>query len=218
MPSRTPATKRPAQSPATPMTEQPTPVTVRQFVPRTIDLITDAVSEMLTTGTNDQSLENLLYAALEHISRRTFERGIGIDDQNSTREFVETEIGRCLRPWKHDVIAQWHHNRRQSPAAVEPKTVTARIRTNARGDLEERLERFLGRGTPEEIRFLAEVMANRESVSYTSPTVPDFAMALGEAFELELGNDRCYLCVPGRMADQVEKYVAALRAIEDKAA
>jgi len=213
------STKRsPAQSPAKMKQETPAPRFVpERHIPQTIDLIADAVSEMLTTGTNEQSLDNLLIAALEHIARRTFERGIGVEDQNAVQNFVQREIKDYLRPWKIDIMAQWRHNRRESPAAIEPKTVTERIRLNAREVLEEYMDQFLGIATPEEVRFLIEVMINRESGGSISPTLETAEMPLGQAFVNVLRTGTVYLAVPERLSDQVNKYLSALRAIEVKA-
>ena len=219
-----PTTKRksPAQSPAS--TTKGTSVNAAvpskpagQTLPQSIDLIADAVSEMLTTGTTERSLERLLIAAIEHISRRTHIRGIGIDRAKDIRECVEREIGRYLQPWKDDIFAVWRHRRRETPAAIEPKTVAERIRQNARENLEDRLERFLGSATPEEVRFLIGVVETRDSLSSISPMAEQpFVILLGEAFEYELGRNNTYMAVPERLKDQAEKYVSALRAVEDR--
>jgi hypothetical protein len=39
---------------------------------------------------------------------------------------------------------------------------------------------------------------------------------LGDAFEFALGKDATYVKIPRRMLDQVQDYIDALRAIEDK--
>jgi hypothetical protein len=189
----------------------------REYLPPSIDLIADAVSEMLTTGTSEQSLDGLLRAAIEHISRRTFERGIGTEDQNVIRDYVHREIGLRLQPWRQDLIAQWRHNRRETPAMIDPKTITERIRQNFRDELEDRLERFLGDATPEEIHLLTEIMLNHESARPMSPVMAWSEVALGAAFQRVLDAPNRYMAVPWRMVDQVEAYVKALRAIDDKA-
>lgn len=216
MPSRTPTkTTRPAESPAK---TKPDLAPVRAVVPQTVDLIADAVSEMLTTGTNDQSLENLLYAAIEHITRRTYERGIGIDDRALIRKRVEETISHDLQRWKQDIIAVWQHNRRQSPAAIEPKTISEMIRANAREALEDRLEKFLGCAMPEEIRFLLEVMIDHDNVTTASPVHQTSELPIGNAFEYQLYRSNAYLIVPARLSEKVDKYIADLMAIEDKTA
>jgi hypothetical protein len=75
---------------------------------------------MLTTGTNDRSLDRLLLAAIEHTTRNTCERGIGTTDQKVIRDAIDRDANDYLQSWKQDVIATWRHNRRQgTPALVK---------------------------------------------------------------------------------------------------
>jgi hypothetical protein len=222
MPTAT-KTKRPAQSQAA-KTEvhpigAPTPRKAVPVIPRSIGMITDAVSEMLTTGTADTCLDKLLTASLEHITRRTYERGIGTEDQNVIRAGIDREVKGSYQDWKQDIIATWRHHRRQSPAAIEPATLTERIRLNAREKLEGLLDGFVGRATPEEVSFLLEVMQTWDSQSYLNPILARGEIGIGNAFETELGQrDVNFITVPGRMTDKVTAYVDALRTVEDKAA
>ena len=198
-------------------TVAPEPVTTRKaapVIPQTIDLITDAVSEMLTTGTSDRALNRLLLATIEHKTRRVYERGIGIEDEKEISEAVDRYIKRDFEPWKQDIFAVWRHNRRESPAAVEPSTITERIRLNARDVLESRLESFVGGATPEDIRFMSEVMVDWDNRHLSQGD----ELYLGMAFEYQLDTPPgCYMRIPERLVSQVQKYIDALRAIEDKA-
>lgn len=188
-------------------------------IPRSIDLITDAVSEMLTTGTGDSCLDKLLTASIIHITRRTYERGIGTDDSNTIAKAIERDLTHNYQAWKQDIIATWRQHRRESPAAIEPATLTERIRLNARAQLEGLLEEFLGSATPEEVRFLTEVMRTWDNQHFINPTQGTGEIQIGTAFEAELGRRNVsFITVPGRMADKVAAYVDALRAVEDKAA
>jgi hypothetical protein len=111
----------------------------------------------------------------------------------------------------------WRQNRRQATTSVDPRTISERIRENERDTLESRLDVFLGGATPEEIRLLSAVMADWENRSHSCPhNYNEIYIAM--AFEYQLDQPRCYIRVPERLVDQVEKYVDALRAIEDKAA
>jgi hypothetical protein len=223
MPTAT-KTKRSAQSQANQKTTAPANEGAQAtrkavpVVPRSIDLITDAVSEMLTTGTADSCLDKLLTASLTHIVRRTYERGIGTDDQNAIGGAIERDVKRNYQDWKQDIVATWRHYRRESPAAIEPATLTERIRLNAREQLEGLFERFLGSATPEEVRFLINVMMTWDSQNYIDPILGTAELKIGTAFEVELGQREAFITVPGRMAPQVTAYVDALRAVEDKAA
>ena len=148
---------------------------------------------MLTRGTTDSCLDHLLIASIKHIARRTYERGTGTEDPAVIREGVDSEVKRYLHPWRADVMSEWRKSRRTLAAAVEPTTITDQIRANVREDLEDRLEAFLGRANPEEVRFLFEVMGNYESRSSISPMASGAELALGNAFAYELGRgDRCY--------------------------
>ncbi len=227
MPSRT-TTKRPAQSGATPATDAEKAALQARIdkadelagihkLPQSIDQITEALSEMLSIGTREALLENVIAGAIEHINRRTYARGIGIDEQDVIWKAVDREISHNLQPWKQDVMAEWRRNRRQSPARIEPKHIDDLIRAEVRDALEYNLESFLGKATPKEVRFLADVMSDWNSRSFAAPN-DDAEIYIGLAFERQLGRDNCYLRVPERMVDQVEKYVAALRAIDNKAA
>jgi hypothetical protein len=217
MPSRTPTTKRSVQSPAKPITEQPTAIT-RPSIPLSIDQITEAVSEILATGANENVLESLLINAIEHITRRTYERGIGTDDKDVIDKAINREIGHHLNPWKQDIMAEWRRNRRQPPTAIEPKTITERIRANDRNMLESQMEEFLGGAVPEEVRFLRDVLVDWENRCYRGPS-DSHELYLGMAFEWQLNTPpQCYMRIPEHLVHQVQKYVDALRAIENRAA
>ncbi len=188
-------------------------------VPKTLDLITDAVGEMLTRGTNDYCLDRLLVASISHIARRSYEDGIGTDNEATIHDAINTFTRRDFGRFKADVIAAWRRTRRKSPAAVAPKTITELIRANVREELEVLLDQFVGRGTPEELRFMSEVMRTYGSFSHGVPTGTSTELAIGQAFISEIeGAGDIYLRIPERLREKVEVYAEALIAVEDRAA
>ncbi len=210
MPAKTtPTPNKPKTIAEVPTQRPPVPV-----IPLTHDLIADAIGEMLTRGTTDSCLDRVLIAAISHISSRVYAH---LDtDEAEIEKIINCDVDHYFRPWKTDILASWRNTRRDSPAAVEPKTVAERIRAEVREDVERQFEEFLDRGTPEEMRFLREVLTDHESRSHLTPLSSDAEMALGQTFDFALGDSRVYLRIPERIADQVQDYVRALRAIEDK--
>lgn len=187
-------------------------------LPKTLDLIADAVGDMLTIGTKEKYLDHLLMTALSHTARRGYERGIGLENEDEVRKGIDIQTRRYFTEWKIDVMAAWRHSRKKSAVAVEPKTVADQIRARVRETLEEGLERFLGSATPEELRFMSEVLNNYWSISMAVPDSRSTEFPIGQAFAWELGRDDAYLCVPENLRKQVEEYVRALIAVEDRAA
>ena len=58
---------------------------------------------------------------------------------------------------------------------------------------------------------MIDVLATRENLGSLSSTAATNEILLASAFESELSSDRCYLAVPGRLCEQVSKYIDALR-------
>jgi hypothetical protein len=222
------ATKRtsPAKSPAarelsqkvskinaTPERHEPAPFYDPADLTRTHELIVDAVTEMLSTGGHSEDVDSLLYAAMSHTRRRT---SGGLADQREVDRIVQEFIKTDLDDWKHDLVTAWKKNRRPEMPHVEPHSITERIRANTRENLESDFEDFMQQASPEEMRFLHAVMMDWESRHIAAEAARN-EMYLGMAFEYQLERQRCYVRVPERMVKQVEQYVNALRAIDDKA-
>jgi hypothetical protein len=216
-PATSPATKRslPVQEipPATPV-PAPAPSHDPAELSRTHELIVDAVTTMLSTGGHPADVDSLLRAAMAHTRRRTLEH-CGVHDQAEAAREASKFIGEEYQEWKHDLVAAWRKNRRKEPGAFEPETITDRIRFNVRDTLTDQFEEFMGEASPEEQRFLSEVFLGWDS-SHLSAECKRDELFLGNAFEFELGRNGCYIRVPKQMLDRVQKYVDALRAVEDK--
>jgi hypothetical protein len=223
------ATKRtsPAKSPATPALSKelpeiaatperrgPAPFYDPADLTRTHELIIDAVTTLLTTGGHTEDVDSLLYSAMSHTRRRTFSGFTEDQDEIARviREFIKADFDN----WKHDLVTAWRKNRRPDMPHVEPHSITERIRANTREDLASSFEDFMQQASPEEMRLMHAVMMDWESRHHVAEAGKN-EMYLGMAFEYQLGHPRCYVRIPDHMVDRVEKYVEALRAIEDKA-
>jgi hypothetical protein len=181
---------------------------------RTHELIVDAVTTMLSSGGHPGDVDSLLYAAMAHTRRRTY-GGAGLDDQKELDKRVSDFVHDKREDWKHDLVAAWRKNKREETGAFEPKSITDRIRFNVRESLIGEFDSFMGDASPEEQRFMLGVFngyfSNHHPAEHGSAE-----LFIAQAFEYQLGRDHCYLRVPEHMVDQVQKYVDALRAIEDK--
>lgn len=185
---------------------------------RTHELIIDAVTTMLTMGGHRDDVEGLLTAAMAHTRRRTFVKGVGLeDDDEKVAEVIADFVNSDFDDWKQDLVFAWRKNKRNDPPAFEPKTITDRIRANVREELTDQFEKFMGTASPEEQRFLAEVLVDYES-RHSAAEVGEHELYLGMAFEYQLGQPRAHVRVPERLLDKVQKYVDALLAVEDRAA
>ncbi|HWF08033.1 MAG TPA: hypothetical protein VG297_06190 [Bryobacteraceae bacterium] len=181
---------------------------------RTHELIADAVAEMLTCGGHDEEVDAMIRAAMAHTRRRFF--GRLIDDKAKLGATIENFNPDAFSEWKTDLMIAWRKNEWPGPPQIECGSISALIRANFREALKGSFDNFIASASPEEIRLLWAVLNNWDGRNHLPERRYD-EIYLGHAFEYELGRNRCYIRVPERMVDQVEKYVDALRAVEDKA-
>lgn len=181
---------------------------------RTHELIVDAVTTMLTSGGHGDDVELLIYATMSHTRRRTFD---DFTDSEEMKQRLEKFITDDFGDWKHDLVAFWRKNKRVGlPAAIEPKSITDRIRYNVREHLHASFLEFMGMASPEEQRFMLNVLQNYWSRSH--PAEHGAAeIFIANAFGVELDRNDCYMRVPKNLAEKVEAYIKALHAVEDRA-
>ena len=187
-------------------------------LPKTHELIIDAVADMLHSGGRTEDVDALIIAAMSHVRRRWMV-GIGPkapETGSDALEFIRQEFNE----WKAELVVGWKRNKWPEGAPrFEPKTITEVIRFNVRARAEGVFREFMSHASPEELALMAEVLATRESQSFPSWSKSD-EIFLATAFDdvVERRGQKSYIKVPGHLVDQVEKYIDALRAIEDKAA
>ncbi|HWQ52091.1 MAG TPA: hypothetical protein VN442_00300 [Bryobacteraceae bacterium] len=175
-------------------------------------IICDEIADMLTHGGREDDISNMLYNVLSHKWNRATE-GI-YDDEKKRDQAVSEFVDRDIRDYDVELKAEWKRNRRAKPEAADPKTVTDRIRQGIMDELRDTFESFLRHGTPEEHRFLRDVLVIHEGVN-RGPHPGVVELALGEAFMTELEGDAShYIKVPMRLAEQVAKYAECLIAVD----
>jgi hypothetical protein len=188
-------------------------------LPRTHEMIIDAVADLLTHGGHADDANSLICASISHIERRAYEKGIGIKDQKVISEAISHAIHEFHGEWKTDLAIGWRKNRRpETPPAFAAPTITGRIRANSRERMDDLLLKFAGSAAPEEQHLMIEILQVWDSVQSITPLRANGEIFLGEAFYATLGKDAAFIKVPSSMVDQVQKYVDALQAIENKEA
>lgn len=220
----TPKRQRHAKSSAktTPITAHaaasPSPVYIPYFNPnetsQTHELVIEAVSTMLSRDSDSRDVDMLLTAAMRHIRRRTF--APLIDDQGEVDDRVGAFVQKEFADWKADIVAEWRKNRARPEEEPTLDTITAKLRENTRQEVIGNFESFLSQASPEEIRFMREVLINCENQRLAAEN-KQAEIYIASAFEMELTSTR-YLHVPSRLVKQVEQYISALRAIDRKEA
>ncbi|HWE52471.1 MAG TPA: hypothetical protein VG273_21935 [Bryobacteraceae bacterium] len=180
---------------------------------RTHELIVDAVTAILSTGGHPDDVTTLLHAAMSHTRRRTFEPFDCTAEE--TGEAITKFIRENFDNWKYDLITGWRKHERLELPAVDPKSITDRIRANTREAVWAHMYSFMSDSSPEEQRFLMDVL--RTCDGWHAPAERgEREIYIASAFEIEIGRDRCYIHVPRRLAGKVENYVKALLAVESK--
>ena len=183
---------------------------------QTHELVIDAVATMLSLDSDSRDVDMLLIAAMRHIRRRTF--ADLYDDEKELNIMVDKFVDRDFVDWKADIVGEWRKNRNLTPERSSAlNTITAKIRENARRLLIGSFDVFMVQASPEEIRFLFEVLNNWDGRHRTAEWKDEEIYVAG-AFEMELNRNTRYLRVPERMTKQVQQYIDALRAIEGKEA
>jgi hypothetical protein len=213
--AKSPAKTIPITAPA------PQPVThIPYFNPnetsQTHELVIDAVATMLSFDSDSRDVDMLLTAAMKHTRRRTFTSFNCNQAEIDARaeEFAREE----LADWKADIVGEWRKNRNLlSEEAASVKTITDKIRENARRILIGSFEYFMSQASNEEIRFLANVFMLWDS-RHRAAESKDSEIYIAGAFESELESNTRFLRVPERLTSQVQQYIDALRAVEGKAA
>jgi hypothetical protein len=223
-----PTTKRsPAQSLAK---KQPSYETRSEAVPGTVlsprgsaslhelsqthELIIDAVADLLTQGGHSDDIDSLLYAAMAHTRRRTYSRCC--DDAVEVDGHASDFVRKNLSDWKTDLAIGWRRNRRGLRPDVDQKTISERIRFNTRERIWDSFEDFMSRAGFEDQALMLNVLSNHENRNRPAESKAN-EIYLATAFATEIDQSVAYLRVPVSMLAMAEKYISALRAIEDKA-
>jgi hypothetical protein len=149
--------------------------------------------------------------ALGHLNFRTFLQLNHKQDQwddMECRNQAEECVIRHAPEWMSDLKAAWVENLRANPRP-EPADVVARMRERVMDELRALFENFLVQGSPEDHRLMVDVL---EGVQDSGSRNANHAVTLGEEFNRELGLDRGYVTVPGRLRREVEVYIEDLKA------
>ncbi len=182
---------------------------------RTHEMIVEAVTEMLTTGGHEDDVDRLIYATMAHQRRRLFScfRSPEPEAGESVKRFLATDFAK----WKTDLMITWRKNEMPSQPHLEPKSITDRIRANFREMARGSFENFMSGASPEEIRLLWSVLDNWDG-RHHAPEHGRDEIYIANAFLIEIDRgDLSHVRVPEHLVDRVQKYLDALRAIEDKA-
>jgi hypothetical protein len=99
---------------------------------------------------------------------------------------------------------------------ADAQTITELIRFNAREQARDGFEEFMAGASMEETTFIGEVFSYRASRSLVPDSRED-DMYIASAFEIVIGQDEVILRVPEPMTDKVQRYIDALREVDDKA-
>jgi hypothetical protein len=198
----------------TPNTEQNQPAKKaapsRELLP-VQQLIADEVADMLVHGGHESDIESLIFAALGHLHSRTYlqiHHKLGQWNDMECRDLAEPLIIRHAPEWKADLSAAWVENLRAEPRP-EPADVVGLLRERVMDRLRTEFEEFLTHGSPEDHRLMVDVL---NGVSNNSLRDASHAVTLGEEFNFQLGLNRGYLMVPGRLRRPVEEYIESLKA------
>lgn len=179
-------------------------------IPRTHELIVDAVTEMLTRGGHPDDVDGMLRATMAHTRRRT------APESNQDGPHIAEFIREKFNKWKHELIIAWSKNKKVEAPAFEANTISDRIRVNARESLWLQFATFMDQATPEEIRFLLEILNRRNDRAPGAEESGD-EILLANSFEIQIQRDEvCYLKVPELLVKEGQKYIDALRAIDEQ--
>ncbi len=180
---------------------------------RTHEMIVEAVTEMLTTGGHQDDVDGLIYATMAHQRRRLFGR---LDSSPKVDESVKKFIDSDFAKWKTDLMVTWRKNERSEQPHLEPKSITDRIRANFREMAIGSFENFMSSASPEEIRLLWSVLNNWDG-RHHAPEHGHDEIYIANAFLTGIDRgDLSHVRAPEHLVPQVQKYIDALRAIEDK--
>lgn len=185
-------------------------------MPRTHELVLDAVTAMLTTGGHSEDVDRLLRSTMAHTKRRTC-AGInmkGNEADKTAKEFVQAHID----AWKIDLAAFWSKNQRAPRPEEAKETFTQIIRANLRENVWSYFKEFMAAATVEDQRLMLSVLSGHENRSLPAEHKQD-EIYLATAFFDEINRSaEAFLKVPKSMLKQVQAYIDALRAIEQKEA
>jgi len=182
---------------------------------QTHELVIDAVSDLLAHGGHADDVDSLLVGAMRHVQHRELD-DLFSDDPDKRDAIIDRRIDSGLEAWKTDLAIAWRKNKRSEPPAIEPATISGRIREQTRDVLRDRFEDFMRDGTPEEVHLLSEILGFRDSGIVGGIEGVD-EIPLGEAFAYHLGNNETYIRIPRGFRRRIQNYIDALRAVDGKA-
>lgn len=204
-------------------TAKPQPVTLdpksqptRELTPLQ-QLIADEIADILVHGGYHETVQSLIWCAAAHKTWRWAKNNYGESEQ-STIDDLMTECPRQFDNWLEELTAEWRRNR-QVPAVerVAPKTAADRIRARFMDELRERMATFMVESTPEEQHVMLDILTTHESSNRGRSALDK--MPLGAAIQDVLGEGwPDWVRVPRSMSNQVESYIACLKAAERKSA
>lgn len=222
--TKTATTPKPIRASSRPALASPKPETTAQIEDkaarrprefnRTQEIIIDAVSDMLTAGGHQDSLDALVMACADHYTRRVWTSLI--NDPNKLDERLREQRAGLEPEWRFNLQVAIRVNKRlPEPKRIEPSDVSARIREAVREDVMDYFAWFLEQASWEEMHFMNDVLLDWSSRHHH----PDFGadeVYLASAFEETVRRDNGWMKVPKDMAEQMQAYLNALRAVEGK--
>jgi hypothetical protein len=180
--------------------------TRKPFFCGTQEKIADAVAEMITTGSTEDNLTMVIEAVIDHDWRRRFDEGVR---EGESSRYAPTFPDREARRMLDDLaVARQKRTKLEVGERPEPADVVARIRETAREQCAWELQELLDSASPEEHRFLSDMLCSYRSAH---AGVEGYGhMGLASAFMEEIDRRQNYLRVPTCLIDDVETYMRAL--------
>ena len=213
-------TPAPKAKPTTKPVRQRSPHKPGPYLPSFHDMTCDAVSDLLTAGGHDQDVTDLIQLSIRHLERRSFGTGWRQMEGDELTTRLQRALEHGVPKWKKSLEAVWKQREEKPEQAVAPKTITDRIRSNVRKNVEDALTTFLDSAGPEEMRFMNAVLEDRnQDNSIYDPAWPEQHIPIATWFEYHalnpsFDNKPNYIRVPETLVEKVDKYVQALIAVE----
>lgn len=201
-------TKTKTDSKKTPTTLQPAKKSAAHELAPIQELIADEIGELIMRGGDDEDVTSILWSALANMERKVFARFT--KDGKAVEARVAQAVRATLDRRKAELVMAWKQSATPGEEETTSKAAHLRIRALVIETLRERFETFIVEGTPEEHYLMTEILLDHEMSNHGREMVNE--LAIGTAFERQLGIVTAYIRVPAGIQEQVQRYIDCLMA------
>jgi hypothetical protein len=188
-----------------PMPGKPAGTNRKPFICGAAERITDAVADILISGSALINLQRLIDATISHEVRLRCSTFTPKELEETITKRQEKSLPGILKELADSRTKRLELDKAERP---EPADIVGRIREGARHQCARGLQEFLSEGSPEEIRFMSAVMLNWTSAYNQSEPFGEFGIA--NSFQDELTQGIEYIRVPAVISREVGEYIDAL--------